>query len=117
MTSVRTEVQLPTQRSAPPPVEPTVRVASVPADHAYVRHLAPISPGAAPFITLPGSAPVGESGPADTLWWPPAMLDSSWVDAHHSDFDVFHTHFGFGYRFDPEGSAASHPFHRAATSS
>jgi DNA-binding response OmpR family regulator len=28
-----------------------------------------------------------------------------------------HTHFGFGYRFDPESSAASHPFHRAATSS
>lgn len=95
MTTVRTEVQLPIQRTASPPAEPTVRVASVPADHVYVRHLAPVSPGVASFVTLPDPAPVGESGPADTLWWPPAILDSAWVDAHHDEFDVFHTHFGF----------------------
>ena len=95
MTTVRTEVQLPIQRTASPPVEPTVRVASVPVDHAYVRHLAPITPGLTSMVGLPDPTPVGEAGPADALWWPPTMLDADWVDAHHDEFDVFHVHFGF----------------------
>ena len=95
MTTVRTEVQLPIQRTASPPVEPTVRVASVPVDHAYVRHLAPVTPGLTSMVGLPDQTPVGEAGPADALWWPPTMLDADWVDAHHDEFDVFHVHFGF----------------------
>lgn len=67
----------------------TVRVASVPSDHVYVRHLQPVTPGSfgAGFATL------AEPEPSDPNR--PAMLDADWVAAHHGDFDVFHIHFGF----------------------
>lgn len=75
------------------PHSDVVTVASVPANHVYVRHIA---------------APVGDDGirrladprpcgaPSDqSVWWPPVMLDPSWIEHHHADFDVFHIHFGF----------------------
>lgn len=70
-----------------------MRVASVPGSHVYVRHL---------------SHPTGDDGvlrlqdpvPSDGRkvpggWWPPLMLDPSWVEHHHHEFEVFHVHFGF----------------------
>lgn len=86
-----------------------IRVASVPASHVYVRHLAPQSgtdrrPGS-------GTASTPESGtdsiirlddpiPVDGRkvpggWWPPVMLDPAWIRDHHHLFDLFHVHFGF----------------------
>jgi len=38
-------------------------------------------------------------------WWPPVMLDASWIDANHGSFDVFHVHFGFDAK-TPEELAA-----------
>ncbi|WP_322920932.1 glycosyltransferase [Nocardioides renjunii] len=83
--------------AAAPPVprrssDREVVVASVPASHVYVRHLAP-EDGSGPR-RLPDPVP---EGAADTQrWWPPVMLDASWVESH--DFDVFHLHFGFDAR-------------------
>jgi hypothetical protein len=62
-----------------------IRVASVPAGHPYVRHLAD---------------PDGDDGvvrladPADP-WWPPEMLAADWVRRHRDSFDLMHVHFGF----------------------
>ncbi len=71
-----------------------VRVASVPADHVYVRHLAdPQRPDGVvrlPDPPVPG-VPAGQ-------WWPHPMLEASWVAAHAGDFDVHHIHFGYDDR-------------------
>lgn len=73
-------------------LRPSLRIASVPADHVYVRHL-----------SRPDSS-LASSGPEDPVrrladptepWWPPAMLDADWVQRHADTFDVFHIHFGF----------------------
>ncbi len=69
-----------------------IRVASVPAGHPYVRHIAPV----------PASVRAGAERPevvrlADptTPWWPPSMLAPGWVLANASTFDLMHVHFGF----------------------
>jgi glycosyltransferase involved in cell wall biosynthesis len=71
----------------------TVRVASVPASHVYVRHLrAP--DGHDPVVRLADVPPSdGETVPGG--WWPPVMLDPDWIEANAATFDVFHVHFGF----------------------
>ncbi len=70
-----------------------VRVASVPASHVYVRHLADPD-GADRVVRLPDLPPAdGVLVPGG--WWPPAMLDAAWIEANHGAFDVFHVHFGF----------------------
>lgn len=71
----------------------TLRVASVPASHVYVRHLS--SPdGDDNVIRLPDPVPAdGRKVPGG--WWPPMMLEPGWIDDHHDEFDVFHIHFGF----------------------
>lgn len=70
-----------------------IRVASVPASHVYVRHLA--SPDdEMDVIRLPDPVPTNGST-APGVWWPPAMLDPVWIQEHQSEFDVFHIHFGF----------------------
>jgi glycosyltransferase involved in cell wall biosynthesis len=70
-----------------------VRVASVPAGHVYVRHLAdPDGPDG--VVRLPDVPPPdGRKVPGG--WWPPAMLDAAWIDQNSGSFDVFHVHFGF----------------------
>ncbi|WP_235926498.1 glycosyltransferase family protein [Actinokineospora pegani] len=77
---------------------PPLRVASVPADHPYVRHLAPAGGGGAvqrlDDPAVPG-APAGQ-------WWPPVMLRPDWVRAHAADFDLLHLHFGFDDRTPAE---------------
>ena len=71
----------------------TIRVASIPANHVYVRHLSDPLGGDGvvrlPDIPLPG-APRVPGG-----WWPPGMLEADWVAENHAAFDVFHVHFGF----------------------
>ena len=66
----------------------------MPAGHAYVRHLScPDRSDAVvrlPDPPVPG-APAGQ-------WWPPVMLEPSWVAAHTGEFDVFHLHFGYDDR-------------------
>ncbi|MFJ3439110.1 glycosyltransferase family 1 protein [Streptomyces cyaneofuscatus] len=69
-----------------------IRVASVPAGHVYVRHLSP--PGGDRVARLTDPRPCGAPS-GSQQWWPPAMLDPGWVDAHADTFDVFHLHFGF----------------------
>ena len=64
-------------------------IASVPANHVYVRHLAP-EDGSGP-VRLPDPPPAGAA--ATQQWWPPVMLDPGWAATH--DFDLFHLHFGF----------------------
>lgn len=66
-------------------------IASVPAGHVYVRHLAPeVGPVA---VRLPDPDPVTPEQPAGAVWWPPVMLDDRWLRS--AEFDVFHLHFGF----------------------
>src|ERR1700761_1035012 len=52
-----------------------IRVASVPADHPYVRHLRP--PGGDLVERLPDEREPGRRG-----WWPPRMLETTWVRDH-----------------------------------
>ncbi|WP_307861898.1 glycosyltransferase [Nocardioides sp. SYSU D00065] len=87
ITSVPPALPLPRRRSAGPVI------ASVPANHVYVRHLSPET-GAGPH-RLPDPDPGGGAA-ATQRWWPPVMLDPDWVAAN--DFDVFHVHFGFDSR-------------------
>lgn len=71
-----------------------LRVASVPASHVYVRHLS--SPGGDDVVRrLDDPAPDGGALLPGAPWWPPAMLDPRWIDAHHGAFDVMHVQFGF----------------------
>ncbi len=71
----------------------TIRVASVPANHVYVRHLSdPLGDDAVvrlPDVPLPGAGRVPGG------WWPPGLLEAEWVTANQGAFDVFHVHFGF----------------------
>lgn len=70
-----------------------IRVASVPASHVYVRHLS--SPEFDDdVLRLPDPVPAdGRKVPGG--WWPPLMLDPTWIRENASTFDVFHVHFGF----------------------
>jgi hypothetical protein len=76
----------------PPRARPStsIRVASVPSGHVYVRHLGdPEDDGSVTRL-----ADVPQPG-GEGRWWPPVMLDPGWIAANHSSFDVFHVHFGF----------------------
>jgi hypothetical protein len=70
-----------------------LRVASVPASHLYVRHLA--QPGGCDLVRrLPDPVPT-DGRKVQGGWWPPLMLEPGWVTDNHRRFDVFHVHFGF----------------------
>lgn len=69
----------------------TLRIASVPSSHVYVRHLSASADEG--IRRLPDPSP-GPGAPAGQ-WWPPRMLDPTWVREHVADFDVMHIHFGF----------------------
>jgi hypothetical protein len=66
-------------------------VASIPADHVYVAHLADPA-GADDVVRLPEPR---RDGPAGAAWWPSPLLSAEWVRTHADDFDVAHVHFGF----------------------
>ncbi|MBD8042492.1 glycosyltransferase [Arthrobacter sp. Sa2BUA2] len=86
----------------------TIRVASVPSGHVYIRHLDPV-PGATAgqaeklpkVVRLPDPDPDSPDNPATGKWWPPVMLHADWIDANAASFDVFHIHFGFD-ALDPQ---------------
>lgn len=92
----------PADRSATPR---TIRVASVPSSHVYIRHLSPLHPlaGLPEIERLPDPDPAQPNRPAGAQWWPPVMLDPEWVRSNR-DFDVFHLQFGFDAR-SPEDLA------------
>lgn len=68
-----------------------IRVASVPADHPYIRHLG--RPGDGEVERLDDWRAPGQRG-----WWPPRMLEPDWVEENAEAFDVFHVQFGFDGR-------------------
>lgn len=69
------------------PVVSTLRVASIPAGHPYVRNVL----AGAGVSLLPDPPPPGAR---DGRWWPPVMCDAAWVAANAGRFDVMHLHFG-----------------------
>jgi hypothetical protein len=71
-----------------PDSRPAVRVASIPADHPYIAHLDLAGDG---VVLLPDPPPPGAP---PGRWWPPVMLDGSWIETHGADFDLMHLHFG-----------------------
>ncbi|MCW2762449.1 MAG: hypothetical protein JWR85_2650 [Marmoricola sp.] len=75
----------------------TTLVASVPASHVYVRHIAAETDDGVARLPDPDPASPGQS--TEQVWWPPVMLSKEWIQQH--DFDVFHVQFGFD-AFDPE---------------
>jgi glycosyltransferase involved in cell wall biosynthesis len=68
-----------------------VVVASVPASHVYVRHIAAERPDGVDRLADPD--PASPTRSVEQVWWPPVMLRPEWAAAH--DFDVFHVQFGF----------------------
>lgn len=72
-------------------------VASVPCDHAYVRHLGP-EEGSGPVRLADPTPPGARSG--EQRWWPPVMLTPEWASGH--GFDLMHVHFGFDARTPEE---------------
>lgn len=76
------------------PITSPLRVASVPSDHVYVRHVAPMAgPGRVarlPDPAVPG-APAGQ-------WWPSPILEPGWLREHAGTYDLVHVHFGFEHR-------------------
>jgi hypothetical protein len=80
--------------AAADPSDERLVVASVPADHAYIRHLGP-EDDTGP-TRLPDPDPDDPSRSAQQRWWPPVMLEPSWVRTHR--FDLLHVHFGFDAR-------------------
>ena len=78
-------------RGRPTGVQRTVTVASVPANHVYVHHIA--AEDGDGVERLPDPRPDDPRHSAQEVWWPPVMLDPDWIAS--ADFDVFHLHFGF----------------------
>ncbi|UGB35804.1 glycosyltransferase [Microbacterium sp. cx-55] len=98
---------------APPTAADTIRVASVPASHVYVRHLDPVIEGGElpRIVRLADPDPASPARSTVSRWWPPVMLDSEWVRAN--DFDVFHIQFGFDARTPAELQALVDALRRA----
>jgi glycosyltransferase involved in cell wall biosynthesis len=82
-----------------------IRVASVPSNHVYVRHLTPADNtavvGAPSIRRLPDPDPSDPTRSTLERWWPPVMLEPDWV-RNSDDHDVFHLQFGFDARTPEE---------------
>lgn len=70
-----------------------IRVASVPENHPYVRHLSAANGGS--DVSRLSDPPPAVAHPSEGQWWPPRMLDLDWLDRHHHEIQVMHIHFGF----------------------
>ena len=70
----------------------SIRVASVPTDHVYVRHLDPPD-GPTTVHRLPD--PTSGGSAAGAPWWPPRVLEPDWLLENADRFDVVHVHFGY----------------------
>jgi glycosyltransferase involved in cell wall biosynthesis len=68
-----------------------ILVASVPANHVYIHHVAAEQPDGVTRLADPH--PDDPRRSAQEAWWPPVMLDPDWIAG--ADFDVFHLQFGF----------------------
>ncbi|MGZ5398571.1 MAG: glycosyltransferase [Nocardioides sp.] len=68
-----------------------LRVASVPASHVYVQHLAPEHGGR--VRRMPDPVPLQPDRSTRQPGWSPVMLDPTWIARHA--FDLFHLQFGF----------------------
>lgn len=102
--SVVTTTSPPATTPAPGPTtsrsesaEAVTLVASVPAAHVYVRHVAAERPDG--VVRLADPDPDDPSRSTEQRWWPPVMLSPEWVQ--QADFDVFHVQFGFD-AWEPE---------------
>jgi beta-1,4-mannosyltransferase len=74
----------------------TIRVASVPCDQIYIRHLESWEePQGVTVHRLEDPVPLTGPHSVEALWWPPAMLAPRWVEENHEGFDIMHIHFGF----------------------
>ena len=71
-----------------------LRIASVPSDHVYVRHLEPAC-GPSPWVRL-ADPPVPGAPPG--RWWPSPVLEPAWLRSNAATFDLVHVHFGFEHR-------------------
>lgn len=80
-------IESPVRLAAAPSAPRPIRVASVPAAHPYVAAVT-----ASPDIDLRADPVV--TGRPEGVWWPPVVLEPDWIDAHASDADVLHIHFG-----------------------
>jgi hypothetical protein len=63
-----------------------IRVASVPSDHVYVRHIGSLSDHG--VVRLLEPAVPGQ-------WSPSRVLDVAWLQEHREAYDLVHVHFGF----------------------
>ena len=71
-----------------------LRIASVPSDHVYVRHLEPVH-GASGWVRIADPTP---PVPSPGTWTPSPVLEAGWLRANHARYDVVHLHFGFEHR-------------------
>ncbi|MGO4297437.1 glycosyltransferase [Glutamicibacter sp. MCAF14] len=79
-----------------------IRIASVPHDQVYIRHLEPLEGQEYDIARLPDPRPVDGGQSIQSAWWPPAMLNSQWIVENQRQFDLMHIHFGFD-ALDPNG--------------
>ncbi len=73
----------------------TIRIASVPHDQVYIRHLEPWGQETSHVLRLPDPVPTGGPVSRQSSWWPPLMLSPEWIRENHQGFDLMHIHFGF----------------------
>ena len=73
-----------------------IRIASVPCNQIYIRHLEPWEEECVVRIRrLQDPVPVSGPHSVQASWWPPVMLSPRWVRENHERFDIMHIHFGF----------------------
>lgn len=76
-----------------------ITVASVPASHVYVRHIAALDGEPTHVQRLADPDPDAPGRSTIEKWWPPVMLDPAWLA--EAEYDLLHVQFGFDAR-DPE---------------
>lgn len=68
-------------------------VASVPSSHVYVRHIAALDQQQSAVTRLSDPDPDDPGRSTVETWWPPVMLQPSWLRRSH--YDLLHIQFGF----------------------